>query len=237
MNIEVSTTTLATQAPAAVERGIPSLIDDAIALAMESEVHDNFDLRNTLARASILSSVLFLEACANACLDTLNLGRRFSEEVDRLSTAGKFDFFLRLHPRSKPLDRSRSEFQGYAELKTLRDAFVHPKAKKYDWIEWSEESSVSTSPKSTALGIAKIPAYCSTHDAIVALRASHRFVGYALRDCAKLSSVRVSALFHSEAVVPDLAEQVSACLHASVRRWLRSNDIDVSYMRISWISD
>lgn len=204
---------------------------------MESEVHARYDFRGTLARASILSSVLFLEACANACLDTLDLGRRFSDEIDRLSTAGKFDLFLRMRPRSKPLDRSRSEFQGYSELKSLRDAFVHPKAQKYDWLEWSEHSSVSTSPKSSALGMAKIPAYCTTKDAVIALRASHRFVSYYFRDCAKLPRTQVSALFYSEAIVPDLRDGITPGVRTSIRAWLQENQIDLSYMKVYWLKD
>lgn len=224
-------------APVAVERGISSLIEDGIELAMESAVHDKIEFRHTLARASILSSVLFLEACANACIDALDLGRRFSDEIDRLSTAGKFDFFLRMRSKSKRLDRSRSEFQGYAELKNIRDSFVHPKAQKYDWIEWSEKSSISTSPRSPALGIAKIPAYCSTEDAAIALRAAHCFVSHVLKDCARLSSARVSAIFYSEALVPDLREDVVPCMSSRVRSWLEVNKIDISYMKVIWMDD
>jgi hypothetical protein len=189
----------------------------------------------TLARASILSSTLFLEACANACLDMLNLGRRFSNEVDRLPTIAKFDLFLRMRSPRSSLDRSRSELQGYLELKALRDAFVHPKAQKYDWITWSEESSKPTSPRSATLDLAKIPAYCASGDAVAAVRASHCFATYILKECAKLSSVRVSTLFYSEAGVPDFSEKVAPCWDRSIRQWLQEKDINVKYMRIVWL--
>lgn len=121
--------------PLAVERGITTLLADSISLAMESERHEDLDVRNTLARASIVSSVLFLEACANCCLDLLGLGTRFSDEVDRLPTIAKYDLFLHIRFRGRSIDRSRCEYQGYVELKTLRDSFVHPRAQKYEWIE------------------------------------------------------------------------------------------------------
>jgi len=222
-------------APIAVERGIATLIDDAITLAMESETHSDYSFQDTLARASILSSTLFLEACANACLDMLNLGRRFSNEIDRLPTIAKFDLFLRMRSPRSSIDRSRSEFQGYSEMKALRDAFVHPKAQRYDWITWSEESSKSSSPRSATLDLAKIPAYCSSGDAVTALRASHSFASYILKECAKISSVRVSTLFYSEAVVPVFGERVAPCWDKSVRKWLHEKNIDVKYMRIVWL--
>ena len=82
------------EAPIAVERGIPTLISDAIALAIEAQNHSEIETQNTLARASIISSVLFLEACANCCLDMLALNQRFAADVDRLPTISKFDLFL-----------------------------------------------------------------------------------------------------------------------------------------------
>lgn len=223
--------------PVAVERGITTLVSDSIALAMDSISHDDYDLRSTLARASIISSALYLEACANCCLDLLDLGSRFSDEVDRLPTIAKYDFFLHMKFRDRSIDRSRAEYQGYVELKTLRDSFVHPRAQHYEWLEWSENSSVSISPKSKSLGISKIPSYCYSEDAVIALRASHRFARYFFSGCARFRPSQVSALLHSEAEVPDLKDKVASCWPKSTQTWLEDNAIDLSYMRIHWHDD
>lgn len=220
--------------PIAVERGIQTLITDAISLAIEAEQkHDN-DLQHTLARASIISSAFFLEACANSCIDMLGLGTRFSDEVDKLPTIAKFDLFLQIRFRGKKLDRSRTEYQGYSELKILRDSFVHPRAQRYEWIEWSEDSSTSTSPRSKYLGLAKIPAYCYSEDAVIALQASHRFASYFFKDCCGFRPKQVSALFHSEDQVPSLKEDIAAAWPKTTKEWLISHDINLNYMRIHW---
>lgn len=220
--------------PIAVERGIRTLVADSIALAMDAESHSDIDQKNRLARASIVSSLLFLEASANCCLDLLNLGARFAGEVDRLPTIAKYDLFLRIRCRGRALDRGRAEVQGYGELKSLRDSFVHPRAQRFEWIEWSEDSDVSTSPKSKALGLTKIPSYCFPDDAITALKAAHRFAGYFFSECARMKPRQVSALLHSEAEVPDLTDPVIPAWPRTVRHWLTLHEIDLSYMRMCW---
>ena len=82
----------------------------------------------TPRRASIVSSVMYIEACANCCIDVLELPSQFGAEVDPMSTAGKLDFFLHMKFKGRAIDRSRAECQVYGELRKVRDAFVHPKA-------------------------------------------------------------------------------------------------------------
>ena len=220
--------------PVAFERGIATLVSDGVALAIEAERNSDLELQNALARASIVSSVLFLEASANCCIDLLALGGKFAGEIDRLPTIAKFDVFLHVRFRGRAIDRSRTEYQGYVELKTLRDSFVHPRAQKYEWLEWSENSSVSTSPKSKALGLTKIPSYCYPADAVVALRAAHSFARYFFKECAGLRPSQVSALFHSEAIVPDLTDTILPSWPTNIRVWLGSHGIDLGYMRLHW---
>lgn len=223
-----------TDPPLAVERGIATLVSDSIDLAMEAELHADHDFQHTLARASILSSALFVEACANACIDLLGLGSKFADEVDRLPTIGKLDLFLHVRLRGVAINRSRAEYQGFCELKNLRDSFVHPRAQRYEWLEWTESSSVSTAPKTKSLGMSKIPSFCFSGDAIIALRAAHRFTGYFFRECARMRPKQVSALFHSESVVPDLTDTVTPSWPMSTKKWLDSRSIDVSYFRVHW---
>lgn len=223
--------------PESYERGIATLLTDSISLARESEDHHDVDHRNTLARASVVTSMLYLEACANGCLAMLDLGTRLTEELDKLSTIAKFDVFLRIKFRGRAIDRSHKEYQGFMELKNLRDAMAHPKAQKFERIKWTPKSSASKSPQSSSLKLSKIPAYCSTADAITALRASHQFAAYFFRDCCRFRPKQVSALIHSEDDVPDLSNVITPLWYTSLKAWLEDNSIDVSYMSINWHPD
>ena len=212
-----------------------TLLDDSVSLAMEAEDHFASDFQNTLSRASIISSVLYVEACANCCIDLLELSGRFADEVDHMSTAAKLDFFLHVRFRGRAIDRSRAEYQVYAELRRLRDAFVHPKAQKFDWIEWSETASTSTSPKFQASGLPRIPAFCSSKDAISALRATHAFMGHFFRDLCRMRPTHVSALLNSEDVIPNTKEAVIPYWTRPAKHWLSRNSIDLSYLRLRWL--
>ena len=220
--------------PDAFERGITTLISDAISTAIAAADHHDIDMRNTLARSSVSSSALYLEACANCCLDHLGLGTRLADELDRLPTLTKFDLYLHIRFKGRSLDRSRVEVQGYGELKTLRDAFVHPRAQRIEWLDWSEERSASTSPRSKSLKLAKVPAYLWAEDAVIALRAAHSFARYFFIDCARLRPSQVSALIHSESAVPDLNEKIYSCWSKSTRSWLKQHGVSLDYMKISW---
>lgn len=220
--------------PIAVERGISTLVADSIDLAMDAEINGDIDQQNRLARASIVSSLLFLEATANCCLDLLNLGSRFASEIDRLPTIAKYDLFLRIRYRARALDRGRAEVQGYGELKALRDSFVHPRAQRFDWLDWSEDSDVSTSPKSKTLGLTKIPSYCFPDDAITALKATHCFARYFFSECARMKPREVSALLHSEAEIPDLTDSVIPAWPRPVQHWLGRHKINLGYMKLYW---
>ncbi len=81
-------------------------------------------------RTSILSTVLLFECGANYCLDALNLPGAFGEDIDKLPFLSKYEVFLgRTNPEAR-FDRGCREVQAVAELKAVRDSYVHPKVKK-----------------------------------------------------------------------------------------------------------
>jgi hypothetical protein len=84
----------------------------------------------TYVRTSILSASLLFECGANCCLDSLNLSGGFSDDLDKLSFLSKYEFFLNRIGRSAKFDRGCSEVQAVAEIKTIRDSYVHPKVRK-----------------------------------------------------------------------------------------------------------
>ena len=123
----------------------------------------------------------------------------------------------------------------YAELRKLRDAFVHPKAQRFEWVSWSEESSSSTSPKFPASGLPKIPSFCFSDDAIAALKATHSFMGHFFRDLCRMRPTHVSALLNSEEVVPRIKEKIVPYWSRQTKTWLQQNKIDLTYMRLGWL--
>jgi hypothetical protein len=218
--------------PVEVERGVMTLLFDSISLGMQAQVAPDNDLSTTLSRASIVASTLFIEACANCALDLLALKPRFAGEVDRLSTAGKLDLFLHLRFKGRALDRSRVEYQGYVELKRFRDAFVHPRAQKFDWLEWSEESSESTSPQTNLLRLPTIPAFCGPEVVPTVLQATHRFMAYFFKDLCKMKPSHVTGLLFSRNPVPELKFASIPYWRPHVHAWLAREKVNIDYMRI-----
>jgi len=218
--------------PIAVERSVMTLLTDSIRLAMEAQRFDDNDFCNTLARASIVSSVLYVEACANCCVDLLQLPAQFAAEVDRMSTAAKLDLFLHMKYKGRAIDRSRAEYQLYGELRKFRDAFVHPKAQRYEWLKWSEEGSTATSPRLKATGLPRIPAFAYSEDALKALRSTHKFIGYFFGDLCRMRPTHVSTLLSSEDESPSVKGPVFPYWPRAIQWWLRREGVDMSYMRL-----
>jgi len=216
----------------AVDRGTMTFLEDSIGLARAAEADADSHFGNSLARGSLLASTLFLEACANSCLDMLVLENRFASEIDRLPLLGKFELYAKLAFPRKKLNRSRHEVQGLMELRRVRDSFVHSKRQRIIWERWSLDGGESRSPTTAALGLPKIATYCHFADAITAMRAAHAFSRYFLRDVCGFAPPRVSALFLSDDSVPNIRERHQAYWPTELHAWLKRHRIDMSYMRI-----
>lgn len=221
-----------TAPPEAVDRGTLVFLQDSIVLAMRSEVDQDLDARGTLARASIMATAMFVEGCANTCLDILSLDRQFATDVDRLPTLSKFDLFARLYrPRAK-LERSRHEVQGWVELKKVRDSFVHPKGQAIIWESWSPEASSSRSPRTKLSDLPKIASYSYDEDAVRAMKAAHAFLNYFFSKVCGFRPSHVSALLLSEDRIPNPRDKTFPYWERHRRVWLKSKKIDLAYMRI-----
>jgi hypothetical protein len=216
-------------APVEVDRGVMTLLYDSITLGMMSQVAPDNDASMTLARASVVATTLYIEACANSCVDLLNLSARFGGEVDRMSTVAKLELFLRLQYKGRALDRSRTEYQGYVELKRFRDAFVHPKAQRYEWKSWSEEASESVSPQTNLLGLPTIPSFCGPEVVPTALRASHAFMGYFFRDLCKMLPSHVTGLLFSRQPLPDVKQGDVPYWRRPIHTWVAEQGISLKY--------
>lgn len=221
-----------TAAPEEVDRGTLTFLTDSILLAMKAEDAGPDEIANTLSRASLLSTVLFLEASANTCLDMLALEGQFGSDIDRLPFVSKFELFSRLRFPSRTFKRSRHEVQGVIELKRVRDSFVHPKSQKIIWQSWSPESSISASPRTKALDLPRIATYCYLDDAVTAMKAAHAFLRYFFRDVCRFGPRRVGALLTSEEPVPKLSSADTVYWERATHRWLRARGVNLAYVRI-----
>lgn len=209
-----------------------TLLFDSISLGMMSQVAPDNDASTTLARASVVATTLYIEACANCCLDHLDLPSRFADEVDRLSTAAKLEIFLRLKYPGRTMDRSRVEYQGYSELKRFRDVFVHPRAQQYQWKSWSEEESESFSPQTSLLGLPLIPSYCGPEVVPVALKASHAFMSYFFRELCRMRPLHVTGLLFSREQTPHPKAGDVPYWRKNIHTWLANEGVSLKYMRI-----
>ncbi len=221
-----------TTPPDAVDRGTLVFLEDSIVLAMRSEVEQDSEAIGTLARASIMATAMFVEGCANTCLDMLSLDRQFATDIDRLPTLSKFELFVRLYrPRAK-LERSRHEVQGLVELKKVRDLFVHPKGQAIIWESWSPEASSSRSPRTKLTDLPKIASYSYDEDAVRAMKAAHVFLKYFFSKVCRFRSSHVSALLLSEDRIPNPKEKNAPYWDRHRHTWLKSKKVDLGYMRI-----
>jgi len=89
------------------------------------EASDRYDTQR-FARASILNSTLTLESAANICLQHLGFSKQFINDIEKTTSFAKLDLFAQIHS-GKSIDRGNVKYQKVAELKRIRDSFVHPK--------------------------------------------------------------------------------------------------------------
>jgi hypothetical protein len=160
---------------------------------------------NRHARASVLGSALALESAANSLLLSLELGKKFAEELDRLPVLAKFDAYLRLKQTNLRLDRGRSEVQRVQDLVSARNDYVHPKVEGIPTEVSSpqEQGDKVQFPLSLTgetwktLKIPKRPMFWSADDARSTLSAAVAFLTLVVRDLANLSAEEARYFLHS----------------------------------------
>lgn len=88
---------------------------------------DHNDLEGACSRSSIINSLLLFECAANCCMSALPLSNVLANDLDKLPFLSKLELFASQQKGASSLDRSRAEVAAAAELKALRDGYVHPK--------------------------------------------------------------------------------------------------------------
>jgi hypothetical protein len=221
------------------ERRFDMLLRDSIEFLLESVECQSYSFGKTLARGSVIFSLLLLECAANICIEELDLENSINKEVDTLPLLAKFDFYARTRFRNRKFSRGNKYVERVQELKRLRDNFVHPKSLKVE-LEYEGEdangwrTSVIQLEKTKLLNVSKNPNYWLAKDAAIVMKAVHDFLGHFFRDICKFSPSRVSALVFSESVLPKSEITAIPALSKVIKRDLVKYQIDLSYLKIVW---
>jgi hypothetical protein len=120
-----------------------------------------------------LNTVLLFECGANCCLDALKLPGALGEDIDKLPFLSKYEFFLSKIKPGAEFDRGCREVQAVAELKAIRDSYVHARVKKQ---KYSKVEDMSPDfGKTATLKIPRDPARWQSSHAVLALQAANDF--------------------------------------------------------------
>jgi hypothetical protein len=107
------------------QRALTLLLDVAHLLGAAAAASQDGS-KATLSRAAAMTAAVFLECVSNSCLLSLALPSRVAEELDRLPTMAKLDYYL-FAKTTQHIDRGCRETELAAEVLKLRDHLVHPK--------------------------------------------------------------------------------------------------------------
>jgi len=219
----------------AYERNFDTLLLDSINFLLDAgELHPSDDKGQAFSRASIIYSLLLLEAAANTCIEHLDLERSVHSEIDRLPVLAKFDFYLRTRFSQRSIERGARQIESLKELRSLRDGMVHLKAHKVDWIGDPEAGMSAEAVRTKSLKVATNPKFWDIADATSTARGVHAFLSYFFRDKCRYGPKMVASLLFSESSVPGDDNHFYPCMSKEARSKLRARGIDVTYIKIAW---
>lgn len=139
---------------------------------------DNDGSEFTYIRSSILNTLLLFECGANCCIDSLNLPSAFQEDIDKLPFLSKYEYFLSRVNDKENFDRGCKEVQAAAELKAVRDSYVHPKVKKQKYVQVGELVWDVNFGQTNLLKIPRNPTDWGRSHAVAALKATNDFFNH-----------------------------------------------------------
>lgn len=183
---------------------------------------DENDVERACARGSIMSTLLLFECAANCCMEALNLSRGFAADLDKIPFLSKLEFFAK--QQGSTLDRGRHEVAIAAELKSLRDGYVHPKTHRKQLTQVGPGQYEAESIKTPQLALSRDPGGWHREQAvIVAIAADSFFRYYFLEVCRFTPATVCSVLLEpSKAEIPCRASVSIDCiggLDRAVQEW------------------
>lgn len=111
-----------------IDKKLHTILEDAVFFMEESKSnsfdesdcqrdrYEKLNRRSAFARASILNSSFLLEATANCCIGTLEISNDLYDDVERMRTLSKFEYYLARIFHQQP----RSGFQKLDVRQTWR---------------------------------------------------------------------------------------------------------------------
>ena len=219
------------------DRPFGDLLADSVLLLRnaERETEDEY-FYGALSRASLVASLFLLEAVANTCIESLALASAAFGEIDRLPVLAKYDLYIRTKFRRRRLDRGARAVQALRELKSLRDAYAHPKPQKVVWEEMSDDGLEAWPQRTAVLKVPTNPHDWHSEDAIIVMRSVHGFLCHFFREQCRLRPKHVAGLLFSEDDIPVAERGTTQCFDRSIRADLKRWCVDVSYCRLYWLS-
>lgn len=219
----------------AYERNFDMLFTDSIDFLLKAgELDPTLDEAYSHSRASIIFSLLMLEAAANTCIEHLSLERTVNNEIDRLPVLGKFDFYLRTKFRNKSIDRGNCHVAWLTELRNLRDGLVHLKPHIVEWKGDPKNEMSAVTPRTRGLDIQKNPKVWGFDDAAKVSKGVHGFLSYFFKEKCRYSPTKVTAILFSESEIPGDDNYFYPSMKRITKLQLNRIDVDISYVRISW---
>ncbi len=189
------------------------------------------DVISPFVRSSILNSALLLECGANCLIDALNLPGKFYDDIEKLPSLSKFEFFLNRVNGKQLFDRGCKEVQSISELKSIRDFYVHPKVKKAKYERISEDVWDADFGNTDFLKFPRDPRSWKRDHAILALKSVNNFYNkFFLEWCNLKADAVVDLLLSSDKI--DMNAPIGAyidCvggLDRAVKEW----DIDFKFI-------
>jgi hypothetical protein len=209
-------------------RTFEDLLYDAVHLSYlahdvdQAQNNDGYEF--TYIRSSILNTLLLFECGANCCIDSLNLPAKFEEDIDKIPFLSKYEFFLGKINAQTTFDRGRREVQAVAELKAIRDRFVHPKVKKQRYSEVTDGISDADFGSTQLLKFPWNPVRWSPSHAVLALKVANEFFNLFFLSWSKFSSDTVCEILLSSSAASIPAQSTTRIdavggLDRAVRDW------------------
>lgn len=168
--------------------------------------------KNRHSRASIISSALIIESCANCLIKTLDISLKLKDELDKLPVIAKFETFLRLNGKST-FDRGNNKVEKIVELIKLRNEFVHPKVTNIkteigqpsnDDGQYYSIPMELTGEEWKALGIPKKGLFWFEDNSLTVLKAVTEFVTYYFFELLELTKQDIQKMLISRVEFADV---------------------------------
>ena len=130
---------------------------------------------STFIRSSIINSVILLESGANCLIDALELKGQYYSDIEKLPFLSKYEFFLNTKRPKLKFDRGCKEVQSIAELKSIRDFYVHPKVRTSRYEKINENLWDTDYGHTKQISFPRDPSRWKKEHAILALKSVNDF--------------------------------------------------------------